>query len=270
MTSQQTLSHYLNNLGGAAGFANLGLHEARPVALAGLLEFYASGVKDKNVLLHWNPLWLTSPRAELLDPDLTTFNHQRLFPQFSPNVPCYKEEVSPRLGVLVERHIPFISWATHLQQAYYDQTDIPAWTLAHPYDNPVKPLFQGPSSQDDVSPKDAISWTKKKGIKLEDYPWGDLEKSLQWQFFRRVIALLQERGNRVFVLLGPFNEHMLTPASLEKYHTIKTGVEAWLKENEVAYAAPPPLPSDEYVDPSHPLAAGYERLARWLYPRLPR
>jgi len=46
--------------------------------------------------------------------------------------PRYKEEISHRLGVLVEQRVPFNKWTYHLQQAYYDQTDMPSWTLKHP------------------------------------------------------------------------------------------------------------------------------------------
>src|SRR5262249_10037324 len=143
VTRQQTLSHYLNEEAGSERFANLGLDGAHPLALGGLIEFYAEQVSGKNVVLQCNPLWMSTPRADLQDEKVNEFNHPRLVPQFAPSIPAYKAEISPRLGVLVERRLPLSGWTTHLQQAYYDRTDIPGWTLEHPYDNPLKPITRG-------------------------------------------------------------------------------------------------------------------------------
>src|SRR5262249_10658534 len=104
----------------------------------------------------------------------------------------------------------------------------------------------------------------KSGILSQDYPWVDLETSLQWRAFQGVVELLQQRGNRVFVQVGPFNEHLLTPESLKRYQQVKATIGAGLRERNVAHALPPPLPSDQYGDASHPLAEGYERLADQL------
>ena len=41
VTRQETLSHYLNELAGQERYANLGLDGAHPLALGGLVEFYA-------------------------------------------------------------------------------------------------------------------------------------------------------------------------------------------------------------------------------------
>jgi hypothetical protein len=66
------------------------------------------------------------------------------------------------------------------------------------------------------------------------------------------------------VLVGPFNEHLLTDASRVKYSELKKGIEAWLKERKIPYVAPAPLPSEQYGDASHPLGAGYALLAKEL------
>ncbi|MFI5456059.1 MAG: hypothetical protein ACHRXM_11475 [Isosphaerales bacterium] len=260
VTRQETLSHYLNELAGQDRYANLGLDGAHPLALGGLVEFYADSVSGKNVLLHCNPLWMSSRRADLQDDRANEFNHPRLVPQFAPSVPAYKAEISPRLGILVERRLPLSSWTTHLQQAYYDRTDIPAWTLEHPYANPLAPLMRGLPRSDDSRRHLPQPWYKS-GITKQDYPWVDLETSLQWQAFRGSVELLQQRGNRVFVLVGPFNEHLLTPESRQRYQQVKATIAAWLREKHVPHAVPPPLPSEQYGDASHPLAEGYKQLA---------
>jgi hypothetical protein len=263
VTRQETLSHYLNEQGGRERYANLGLDGAHPLALRGLVEYYAGSVSGKNVVLQCNLLWLTSRRRDLQDDQATDFNHPRLVPQFVPRIPGYKEEISPRLGVEVERRLPLNRWTAHLQQAYYDGTDIPDWTVQHPYDNPLAPLARGLPPSDNSLRHLPQPWYKS-GIIAQDFPWIDPDTSLQWHAFQGVVELLRRRGNRVFVVVGPFNEHLLTPASLERYQELKATVAAWLSEQQVEHAVPPPLPSDQYGDASHPLAGGYAEVARRL------
>jgi hypothetical protein len=263
VTRQETLSHYLGELAGQDRYANLGLDGAHPLALGGLIEFYADNVTGKKILLQCNPLWMSSRRADLQDDQASEFNHPRLVPQFAPSVPAYKAEISPRLGVLMERRLPSSRWTTHLQQAYYDRMDIPGWTLEHPYNNPFEPLFRGLPPSDNSRRRVSQPWYKS-GITKQDYPWVDLETSLQWQAFQGVVEYLQKRGNRVFVLVGPFNEHLLTPESLKRYQQVKATIAAWLREKHVPHAIPEPLPSEQYGDASHPLAEGYKQLARML------
>jgi len=68
----------------------------------------------------------------------------------------------------------------------------------------------------------------------------------------------------VFVLVGPFNEHLLTPESLARYQQIKSKIGEWLQTKKIPHLLPPALPSEQYGDASHPLAVGYELLARQL------
>jgi hypothetical protein len=265
VTRQETLSHYLNVQAGRERFANLGLDGAHPLALHGLVEHYAAAITGKNVVLHCNPMWLREPKTDL-QVEGAEVNHPRLVPQFAPNIRAYKEEVSPRLGVLVEQRLPFSKWTSHLQQAYFRTdvpNDIPTWTLEHPYADPLQPLRKDLPPSDDKLRHLPQPWYKS-GIAKQDFPWVDLETSLQWHAFQQTVQLLEERGNRVFVLVGPFNEHLLKPESLHRYAQIKRGIAAWLEAKQVPHLLPPPLPSEEYGDASHPLAAGYARLARQL------
>jgi hypothetical protein len=262
VTPQETLSHYLNELEGRERCANLGLEGAYPLALEGLVEHYAGSVTGKNVVLHCNPRWLWSPEADLQGDRPPDF-HPKLLPQFSPRVPAYKAEISPRLGVAVEHRTPLAPWTNHLQQAYYRSNNIPEWTLDHPYDNPVAPLTRGLPPPETTLRHTPQPWYKS-GITEEDFPWVDLPSSLQWPAFQRTVQLLRRRGNRVFVLVGPFNEHMLTPTSRQRYAQVKEEITAWLEAQQVPHLAPPPLPSERYGDASHPLADGYRELARQL------
>ena len=82
---------------------------------------------------------------------------------------------------------------------------------------------------------------------------------------RGAAELLRSRGNQVFVVVGPFNEHKLTDKSRATYHGRLRQVEAWLVEQKIPYGMASPLPSEEYADGSHPLADGYARLARQVF-----
>ena len=257
----ETLSTYVGEQEKSVRFANLGLDGAHPLALSGLVEHYARPIAGKKVLLHCNPLWLSRPKADLQVEDAEV-NHPRLIPQFAPRVPPYKEEISGRIGVLVEQRFPLNQWTSHLQQAYYG-SDIPTWTIEHPCENPLEPLNRDLPATDHKLRHLPQPWYKS-GITKQDFPWVDLETSLQWRAFQRTLHILQERGNKVFVLVGPFNEHLLTPPSLKRYEQVKTEIAKWLEDNRVPHAMPPALPSELYGDASHPLAEGYAALARQL------
>ena len=265
VTREQTLSHYLNELAGRQRFANLGVDGAHPVALAGLLEHYAAGICGKDVVVHCNPLWMSSDKHDLRAKEEFRFNHPQLVPQFVPSIPCYKEEVSRRLGVVVSRNLPFNGWTSHLQLTYYDKMDIPSWTLEHPYDTPLKPLtFQLPPSDNKLR-HEPIPWSRRPDARPLDFPWVSTDSSLQWRSFQRTLEVLTQRGNRVFVLVGPFNEHMLTANSREGYTRVRRAIEDWLRANSIPCLVPTALPSELYADASHPLSEGYRLLAKQLF-----
>ena len=263
----QTLSHHLNEISGSTRFANLGLDGSHPAALAGLVEYYGGAIRGKDVVLLCNPTWMSSPEPDLRDPELRKeqvfpYNHAPLIPQFSPSIPCYRENPSRRIGHAMDRHLPFASWSRHLQVAYFGDKSIPEWTLDHPYENPMGPiaLRMGPA---DECPGDPFPWTER-GLKKQDLPWVDLETSIQWASFRRTVDLLRSRGNRLFVVVGPYNEHLLREKSLERYLALKAGIVEGLKAQGVAHLVAAPLPSETYADASHPLDRGYALLAREL------
>ena len=267
--TEETLSHYLNELAGAERFANLGVDGIHPVAMAGLVEHYGGAIRGRRVVLNCNLLWMTSPRYDLSTDKESAFNHPGLVPQFYPRIPCYRASVSEKLGIVVGRHVGFFGWADHLRIAYFEGDDLSRWTIEHPYENPAAAVtLELPSPDEPPSPlPDPRPWTEKKDISKEVTPeWVALDESLQWRFFQRTVRLLLDRGNRVFVLLGPMNEHMLTEEGLKGYTERKQQVAAWLAapEQAVPHYVPAALPSRAYADLSHPTAEGYKLLARQL------
>jgi hypothetical protein len=278
-----TLSHFLNQKSGAADrdrFINGGVNGLFPLALGGLVDHYAGALRHRKVILHCNLLWLSSPKADLSTTKEEKFNHSRLVPQFSPKIPCYHADANERLSVLIERNVGFLSWVNHLQTAYYADKSIPIWTLqddgedpphyTNAYKNPLRQItFEVPSAPADDPQRGPASPRHKPwnatGANLAQFEWVPLENSLQWAAFQRTFQKLRARGDDVFVLLGPFNEHMLAPESQAGYRQLRDGVQSWLKSQNAVYLAPEPLPGNLYADASHPLTQGYELLATKVF-----
>jgi hypothetical protein len=267
VSEHNTLSHYLNEIAGGDKFANLGVDGIHPIALEGLLRYYARSISGKTVLLHFNPLWISSQKHDLQTDKEFQFNHPHLVPQFVPRIPCYKASYSERIGAVVQRYVAFLGWTSHLKQAYLGNLDLPRWTLEHPYANPLMEISNFRFQISDLPPiglAEHVPWDEKTAAK-RDFQWVELETSLQWRSFRRSVELLRVRGNTVFVLVGPFNEHMMNNEGIEAYRKIKSQVELWLQQNSMPYFMPPVLPSRLYVDASHPLSEGYATLAKQIF-----
>jgi hypothetical protein len=229
-----------------------------------LLKYYGHNISDKKVVLHFNPLWMSSKKYDLQTEKEFRFNHPKLVPQFIPNIACYKDPYSKRISAVVERHVPFLSWTSHLKITYFENMDMPRWTLEHPYKNPASAITLHFPTSAGKSQNEHISWIEK-GVAKTDFQWVELETSLQWKFFQRSVKLLKKRGNSVFVLDGPFNEHMLKGKSIEIYRKMKSEIEVWLRQNNIAYYMPPTLRGELYVDASHPMSEGYAVLAKQLF-----
>lgn len=259
VTPGQTLSHYLTEKDGSVFHDNLGVNGIHPAALAGLLEYYGSAISRRSVLLHCNPLWMSSPRRDLQTEKETNLNHPKLLPQFVSRVPSYKAPFSERASIAAERSIPFLRWVNHIRIAYFDNRDFSSWSVDHPYTPPWRQIDTKKLEPGSALRHDPISWTQA-GISEQDFPWVDLPSSIQWKYYQRAIAVLQQRGNRVFVLVGPFNEHLLKEKSRATYQILKNQLKTWFSENQISYYIPEPLPSDLYADASHPLSEGYRQL----------
>ena len=261
---EQTLSHDLNELAGSERVANLGVDGMHPMALAGLIEHYGGAIRGKNVILLCNPLWMSSPKHDLQSDEEFRFNHPKLVPQFSPSIPCYKDDVNTRLGNVVERNSSFLGWTSHVQQTYFDKSDIPAWTLEHPYAAPGSSVNFAVPADSNVYRHEPLPWTAR-GAAAQDFPFVDLNASLQWLAFTRLVDTLSERSNSIHVVIVPLNEHMMTSGSRAKYQSIENDMRTEFKRLGVEYFVPPVLPSAMYADASHPLEAGYRVLAEQVY-----
>ena len=260
---QGTLSHHLNARVVGAPFANLGVNGIHPAALAGLVEYYARSLRNRPVLLHYNPLWMSSKRHDLQTEKEFRFNHPALVPQFFPSIPCYKDPWSDRLGVVAGRHLPIRGWLNHLTKAYFEGSSPAAWAMEHPYESPLGAITLALPKPDERRRPEA-PW-HERGIRVQPFEWVPADESLQWRFFQDTVETLEARGNRLYVIVGPFNEHMIAPESRQAYDDIKESIAGWLCEEGIPYLMADLLPSDRYADASHPFSAGYETLARQVY-----
>jgi hypothetical protein len=275
-----TLSHFLNEQSGQPGkFVNAGVNGLFPLAFDGLVRYYGGPLRHRKVILHCNVLWMSSPKADLQTEKEERFNHADLVPQFVPRIPCYKADLNHRLTAVVERHFTFSEWVTHLQTTYFGQKSIPNWTLEedgtdpphypNAYKNPFAQItFTIPTEPANDSERGPNSPRHKPwsatGEGAIHFEWVELNRSLQWAAFQRLVRLLQSRGNDVLVLVGPFNEHIMVEENRAAFRRLRNGISDWLERNHVPHLVLTTLPSPLYADASHPLTEGYRLLAERL------
>jgi hypothetical protein len=276
-----TLSHFLNVQAGATNqYVNLGLNGLFPLAQEGLVSYYGQSLRHEKIVVQFNLLWLTSPKADLSSEKEQRINHSSLVPQFTPRIPCYHADANERLNAIVQRTVPFLQWVGHIQSAYFGQKSVLSWTLAEDGGSPPQypnsyrnPLAQisltvpaAPVDDPQRGPKSARhkAWSAE-GQGPTRFEWVNLDASLQWRAFQRLVQELRARGNSVFVIVGPFNEHLVAEDNRATYRKLRGDIGEWLKQNQIPNAVPEALPSELYADGSHPLTAGYQMLAERIY-----
>jgi len=264
VTPEESLSQFLNQRAGGERFANAGLNGSHPLALEGLVDQLAGRVRNRRVILHCNLLWMSSPERDLQIDMNMSFNHPRLVPQLVRLIPSYRVPPDERLGNIVDRQLAFRQWVHHLRIAHFENLDLHSWSLEHPYRSPVSVIEWGLPAPDRVPRHDSASWFER-GIERQDFPWVGPSTSLQFQGFQRMLLTLQRRENHVFVIVGPFNEHLPTDESLERYNVMKQYVRDWLTEQQVPHLMATVIESEGYGDASHPLAIGYDQLAKQIF-----
>lgn len=263
VSMDQTLSRHLNEQAGKDIFANVGIDGTHPAAILGLIKHYGGNISNKKVILHLNPLWMSSEKHDLSGKDEFRFNHPRLVPQFIQRPDCYRPSLSRKIGILAERSIPFFSWISHIKSNYFDNMDLQNWTIQYPYQNPLKAVtldIPVPENQPKSRP---VAWFER-GMKKQNFQWVEVAKSFQWGSFKKAIGILKARKNTVFVTIGPFNPYILTDESLKRYNGMRAKMEEWLVAEGVQYLSLSDLPSEYYADASHPLKEGYARIAEEL------
>lgn len=290
-----TLTHFLNQENGSATrFVNCGVNGVFPLAMEGLIASYSAPLHHRKVIVQYNLLWMSSPKADLSIDEEETFNHATLVPQlftWAPlgrnqtarlprlvsSIPCYRADAATRLNAIVTRSVDLFGWVNHIDTVDYNGRSIPQWTLQQDDNDPPRapnawrnPLAQirwfvpgepaddpqrGPSS-----PRHR-AWNHS-GAAPTHFDWVGLDQSLQWRSFQRSLQLLRARGDDVFVIVAPFNEAMVAEDQRATYVGLRSGVDSWLAARGFPHIAPATLPSGLYADASHPLTQGYALLAK--------
>ncbi|MFA7231405.1 MAG: hypothetical protein WC071_09050 [Victivallaceae bacterium] len=261
--NNHTIPAWLNQKLGTEAAGNLAIDGMHYVAMEGLLKYYGSAIHNKKVFLYFNPLWLNSSKFDLSDNAAMDIHHPRLLPQFSPALKCYREPLSKRMSVLMERNLPFYSLLNHLRLTFFDNEDFNRWIIEHPEESPLTKISFSVDPCEHNHNDSSMTW-KMSGITAQDWNWVPLDESKQWAAFNNVLELLKSRNNQVFVLVGSINPFILTKNSLDKYNQLRADICAGLKKENTPFFLLPELPSGSYADASHPLSCGYEQIAATL------
>jgi len=253
-----TLAHHLNELVKQPRFANAGLDGMHPVALAELLTYHAPAIANARVILQFDPLWLMQEGPSSPHGRTVLFNRPDLIPRLAAHFMGPFREATSLSWSHVMTDTPLKDWGERLADA---RIDFLAWSLDHPYESPLQAISSALPPSEDSHPQRLIPWDQRPDA-LISTRFEHLKEDIQWQAFLRIVSLLESRGNQVLVLLGPMNEHMMAPRTLEIYLQLKAEMAESLRAREIRFFVPSVLPSDHYADICHPLGAGYAELAR--------
>ena len=86
--------------------------------------------------------------------------------------------------------------------------------------------------------------------------------------FAELAKLLRSRGNEVTVILGTINPYMQGKETLARYRQVRARAAEILTGAGFKVIDLPELPSEDYADASHPLPAGYAKLADFIVKKM--
>ena len=207
VASTETISHCLNATLGNEAVANLGIDGLSNAAMEGLFRYYGRHIRHMNVILQFNPLWMSSPWRDMREN--WTFHHPRLVRQLDRRIHYYRG-LSERLGYLLEQYLLLPPFVRHLMVNYFENKSIAVWLLDHPFQFPPGAItFKGAPV---MREKQGLGtpWSSRKEAGKFDDPFLLLDGSVQWECYLGALKLLKDKGNRVFVLLGPYNTYNLS------------------------------------------------------------
>ena len=240
---------------------NLGVNGAHPLALEGLLREEAGPIRDRSVILHLNLLWLSSPESDLSTREPVSVQHADWVPQMDPGLSAYEASLHDRIARALDARVATWSLAAHVRAACFDGQDLPRWSIEHPKDSLLDALTAPPPEMSTAARRVGHRRSPERSV---EYAWVPLERSVQWAAFGRIVELLRNRRCDVSVLIGPFNQHVLTDESRRVFEKLRDDAQRQLTALGLRTFAPPVLDAALYGDASHPLAAGYRELASWL------
>jgi hypothetical protein len=283
--NDETISHFMNVESGKENFANLGIDGFTCAAMDGMMKYYSQYIHDTNVILQMSPLWISSTSRDMRGDGTTgwnwffypkpqdmkkdwKFHHPLLVPQLSPRIHYYKS-INERLGYLFEHRSRLLPFVHHLMVEYYDNKSITSWVMANPYKNPLSTITfkAAPMMADKQGLGTDWASRQKRGIRLLNDPWLNLDESVMWNCYVDALKRLKNKKVNVFVLIGPYNTYNLTPESREKFFATIVEVKKRLDALGFPYfdSTQDLLPSNTYADQCHALKEGHALLAKDMF-----
>ena len=257
-----TLPAQLNRILKKRCCGNLAIDGLHPVAMRTLMQSFGSAVRDRTVLIYFNPLWVNSAKYDLSADEPFTVNHPELLPQFG-SIACYQAKFDKKIGILLDRHIRFFGWKKHLQNYFYQNEDFKSYLIKHHLSNPFAPIRQQ-IVPEEKEHKGTDKNYQTRGIPVQHWEWVQLEKSRQWQALLDVVKILRSRGNRVLVMVGTINPGLLDAGTLDGLRKLRLQAAADLKQKGIESIMLPEVKAGFYADASHLLESGYAQVAEFL------
>jgi len=263
----ETLTHFINSELGRDDVANLGIDGLTNAAMVGLFKHYGRRLRDANIILEFNPLWMSTPRRDLRGQgdDVWQFHHPRLVPQFDRRISYYRN-LDERIGYALEPRLRLPPFVRHLMVSSFENKSIGAWLMDHPYRFP--PAAVAFTAAPMMKDRQGLGtpWSSRKEAQIRDDPFLKIGESVQWELYLKALRVLKKRGNNVFILLGPYNSYCLTEASRGHLFAMMDEVKKKLAELGYSYfdATRDLLPSGQFADQCHLLRDGHVLLARAL------
>jgi len=254
----ETLTAQLNREAGTERFSNLGIDGIHPAAMHGLTESFCRKFRGKKIIVGINLLWMSSPRHDLTGIKNSEINHRMLLPQFTAYIPAYSPAVEERLSFLIKRESPFLLWVDHVKLTKFKGKSFYRWSMDNPSEGVYS--FLCPENGQYEIPA-AMDFTK---LPKQEIEWIAAGSSLQWSYTVKTIKLLQGRNNRVLAIVTPFNRHMLTYESAQKYDILTNEVRVGLENENITVVMPSVPWINKFADSSHPTGEGYGTIAKEL------
>ncbi|MFA6473193.1 MAG: hypothetical protein WCU00_14275 [Candidatus Latescibacterota bacterium] len=260
VNNDETISHFLNAESGKEIVANLGVDGLHCAGENGMIKWFGQYIHDSNIILEFNPLWMSEPLYDLRG-NWKNFFHPRLAPQFSTRI-HYFRSMNERLGYLFENCFRIPALVRHIMVDYFGNKSVTAWIMANPYRNPFSAITFQAAPLMRKAPGRGLDWETKK-LKMKDSPFVPFDESVQWKGFLGALDKLKKKNMHVFVLLGPFNTYQLTPKSSERYRKMIAEVKKTLDRRGYPWfdCTTGILPSNAFADDCHLLKGGHAILA---------
>lgn len=260
--SNETISHYMNQYLGKDMVANLGNDGLFMAGIRGVVKYYGDYLGDTNIIVEFNPLWMTNPTRDLHGPKKSQYHHPRLIPQFDSRINYY-HDLNTRMGYQMEHYFRVFPFVRHLMANYYNNTSISGWMVEHPYSDPFSAITFKAAPVMAESQGQGIDWEAKK-MKIADEPFIDPAESIQFECFLDALSMLEKKHTRVFVLIGPYNTYYLTPESRQRCFDMIANVKKVFDEKGIPYfdSLAIGIPGNTFGDSCHLLKDGHDYLAR--------